>query len=234
MHGDAYPGLELDDFQHATQRKQYSIGHLRPFVRGDVLEVGAGIGGTSRFLCGPAATSWLCLEPDPALATRVEARFAGEPLPVPSRVVAGTVAALAPAEQFDTAVYIDVLEHIADDRGELAAVLRHLRPRGRLVVLAPAHQWLLNPFDLAIGHLRRYTVGSLRATAPAGLRLLVARYLDTFGILAPLGNQFLRRRRPSPTQIRFWDQVLVRGSRLVDPLLRYATGKAVIAVWERP
>ncbi len=60
------------------------------------------------------------------------------------------------------------------------------------------------------------------------------RYLDSIGILASLGNQlFLRRSIPTPGQISLWDGVMVRLSRLVDPLLLYSVGKSVLAVWQK-
>jgi hypothetical protein len=59
-------------------------------------------------------------------------------------------------------------------------------------------------------------------------------YLDSAGLLASLGNRlFLSQSMPGPGQIAFWDKVLVRCSRVVDPLLCYSLGKSVLCVWER-
>ena len=45
-----------------------------------------------------------------------------------------------PAEaKFDAILYIDVLEHIEDDRAEMARAAARLKPGGALIVLAPAH-----------------------------------------------------------------------------------------------
>ena len=38
---------------------------------------------------------------------------------------------------------------------------------------------------------------------------------------------------PTAGQIRFWDSVLVRLSRVLDPLLGYRVGKSVLVVWRR-
>jgi 2-polyprenyl-3-methyl-5-hydroxy-6-metoxy-1,4-benzoquinol methylase len=48
---------------------------------------------------------------------------------------------------------IDVLEHIEDDKSELARAVSHLRPGGRLVVLSPANQWLFSEFDRSTSFL---------------------------------------------------------------------------------
>ena len=95
-------------------------------------------------------------------------------LPPACEIRCGTTGDLAPDEMFDTALYIDVLEHIEDDTAEVARVCRHLAPGGHLIVLVPAHQALYTPFDAAIGHFRRYTMRQLLAVAaevrPPGAR----------------------------------------------------------------
>jgi SAM-dependent methyltransferase len=230
----SYQGSELDVFQHAVNWKTYYASRLRRFVVGDTLEVGAGIGATSRFLCDGTQQSWTCLEPDAHLLDRLRESFAGTPLPVPTRLVQGSVADLTHADQFDTLLYIDVLEHIEDDRGELARSAGHVRPGGRIIVLSPAHNWLFSPFDRAIGHYRRYSTTSLAAVTPPGLELTSIFYLDSVGLLASCANRlFLKESSPTVAQIRFWDGVLVRMSRLMDPLTGGRLGKTVIAVWTK-
>ena len=101
--------------------------------------------------------------------------------------VCGTLESLA-GQQFDTIMYIDVLEHIDNDREELSRAASHLRPDGHLIVLAPAHQRLFSPFDTAIGHFRRYNRPMLRTISPASLRLERMRYLDCAGLILSAAN----------------------------------------------
>jgi SAM-dependent methyltransferase len=231
----SYQGSELDLFQHAVNWKRYYARRLQPFITGDVLEVGAGIGATSRFLCNGSLRSWTCLEPDAALATRLTAGLESAPLPVPASVVRGTLADLPAERRFDTILYIDVLEHIEDDRDELRHSAGRLRPGGRIVVLAPAHGWLFSRFDRAIGHHRRYSAAMLARITPAPLQLTTAFYLDAVGMLASLANRLLLREAyPTLSQIRFWDSTLVRLSRLVDPCTRHRVGKTVIGIFAGP
>jgi SAM-dependent methyltransferase len=232
--GYAYPGGELELFRHAVTWKQYYAGELRPFIGGDVLEVGAGIGATSRFLCEPRHSSWTCLEPDPTLVRRLTDDLAARPLPARAAVRQGTVRTLPGEPSFDTVLYIDVLEHIDDDRAELRESALRLRPGGHVIVLAPAHMSLFSPFDQAIGHLRRYTRGSLVSAGPAGLTLVRAFYLDSLGMVASLGNRLvLRAAHPTETQIRVWDSRLVPLSRVVDRLTGHRLGKTVVAIWTK-
>ena len=234
MSEQAYIGGELNLFARASRWKQYWISQLRPYVQGSVLEVGAGIGANTLRLRGGSERRWVCLEPDPQLVAALRAQLAGTPLEWTTEVVTGTLDALEAAERFDSILYIDVLEHIEDDRGELERAARLLAPGGRLVVLAPAHAWLFSPFDQAIGHFRRYTTDSLSELTPAGVRLLSAFYLDSVGLLASAANRLLLQQSlPSAGQIRVWDSLMVPCSRVLDPLTGYRAGKSVVAVWER-
>jgi SAM-dependent methyltransferase len=67
--------------------------------------------------------------------------------------------------RFDLIFLFDVLEHIADEDRFLPALLFHLAPRGKLVVNVPAGQWAYSAYDRAAGHVRRYSIRSLRDTA---------------------------------------------------------------------
>jgi hypothetical protein len=63
----------------------------------------------------------------------------------------------------------------------------------------------------------------------------VMSYLDSAGLLASFANKLvLKRSMPTKGQIAFWDGVLVRVSRVIDPLVRYRVGKSVLGVWRRP
>lgn len=71
----------------------------------------------------------------------------------------------------------DVLEHLEDPRAFLRAALFHLRPGGWLFINVPAFERFRSPFDLAVGHLRRYDAPSLAALIDGcPLRLADMRY----------------------------------------------------------
>jgi SAM-dependent methyltransferase len=228
-----YIGQELSIFALAVNWKRYYSARIRPYLSGDVLEVGAGLGANTRFLKSRAVSSWTCIEPDPALAEQMRAGFAKDSLLSDCIVETKTTESIGKNRRFDAILYLDVLEHIADDRAELDRAARLLRPSGKIIVLAPAHQWLFTAFDSAIGHHRRYNRRSLRAIAPRGCRLVSLSYLDSVGMLASLTNRiFLRQPMPRESQILLWDRVLVRLSRIVDQVSLHKIGKSLLAVWQ--
>lgn len=217
-------------FAKALNWKRYYRAAIGAYLRDDVLEVGAGIGTNSALFSDYVRRNWVCLEPDPVLA----AQLPQEPREG-FRSVIGTTEDLAASDLFDTILYIDVLEHIEDDRAELNRAARHLRRSGVIVVLAPAHQLLYTPFDKAIGHWRRYNAAALTNITPPGLRIANVKYLDAAGLVASLGNRIvLRSSTPTEQQILFWDRCLIPMSRFFDRLLRYRVGKSILCVWEKP
>jgi SAM-dependent methyltransferase len=228
-----YEGDELTLFAGAVHWRTYWTGLVSPLLGERVLEVGAGLGSATKALCGESRDEWVCLEPDPAMAGQLTRMRADGSLPSCCRVVAGDMSALQGEDRFDAILYIDVLEHIADDRAELARAAARLRPGGRLIVLAPAHQWLYSPFDQAVGHHRRYTLSALRHLTPPGVRVESARYLDSVGLLASAANRFLlKAAMPTPEQIRLWDDRMVPLSRHIDGLLGHRLGKTALMVWK--
>ena len=199
-----------------------------------VLDVGAGLGANTTYLLGPGQESWLCLEPDTALCTQIPGMLADHPQKDRVSARNGTLRDLGPEAVFDTIIYIDVLEHIEDDGGEMRAALGHLQPGGKIIVLSPAHPGLYTEFDRAIGHFRRYTRRSLRACTPEGSRLVKLFALDSFGLMASVANRLLlHQSMPTLKQVELWDRRLVPVSRWTDPLIGYAIGKSWVGVWQK-
>lgn len=230
-----YPGGELELFAAAVNWKRYLRRVVAPFLVGDVLEVGAGIGSTTRFLRGEHPGRWRCLEPDLALSVELRKNVSGLPHAERIDVSVGTLADVPATDGFDTLLYVDVLEHIWDDRAELRQAAGRLRSAGRIVTVSPAHQLLFTPFDEAIGHHRRYDRDSLLALSPPGMSVERCQYLDSVGMLASLGNRaLLRSTMPTKTQIAVWDRLMVPLSRWLDPALGYRVGKSIFLVWRKP
>ena len=229
---ESYPGGELTLFAAARHWKRYVASMLAPFIGERVLEVGAGLGANIPYLHHARVRDWLCLEPDGAMARGIAARIAAGDLPATCRVIAAGTEALRDA-RFDSILYLDVLEHIADDRAEMARAAGLLGAGGALIVLAPAHPFLFSAFDAAIGHHRRYTKAGLLAAAPAGARLRLCRMLNSVGFFASLANRLLlKSAAPSAREIALWDRAMVPLSRGLDPLFGYRFGKSVLAVWQ--
>src|SRR5688572_4765735 len=122
-----YVGEELTVFAIARNWKRYVRQTLLPHIHGDVVEVGAGIGGTTEHLHSDRARSWLCLEPDAVLTGALRERLAGLDLTPRPDVAVATLVDLPEERRFDTILYIDVLEHLDADAAELREAGARLR-----------------------------------------------------------------------------------------------------------
>jgi len=231
----SYIGTELDLFEQAHNWKMYYSKFLRLHLQGRVLEVGAGIGGSTVFLCDGSQSEWLCLEPDADLHQQIQKKIVQHILPPCCVSKNCTLRDISDDERFDAILYIDVLEHIENDSDELQRAFAHLKTHGRLIVLAPAYQTLFSEFDEAVGHFRRYTKNSLIAAAASlPLHLVDVMYLDSVALLLSLGNKLLlNQSRPTYAQIHFWDKVIVPISCVADKVFRYSFGRSVIGIWKK-
>jgi ubiquinone/menaquinone biosynthesis C-methylase UbiE len=229
-----YIGSELELFSAAKNWKQYFAKSLRPHMGDAVLEVGAGIGSTTKELRSGDEVQWTCLEPDSEMAEKLRIMAVAGELGKNCSVVKGCVTDLSPSGAYDTVVYADVLEHIENDQSELDVAATLVKSGGKIVVLAPAYSWLYTEFDAAIGHFRRYSKRSLGEMKPQGMEIVTTFYLDSIGMLTSLANRLiLRQNMPSISQISLWDTKLVPISRHVDSLVGFSFGRSIVCVWRK-
>lgn len=229
-----YIGNELELFKHAKHWKRYYAGVFAHLLKGDVLEVGAGIGETTQLLCNPTQNTWVCVEPDAELSQQIADKKKQGYLPDFIEIVTGTIGDIAFTRKFDAIIYIDVIEHIEKDAEELQRASELLKPGGHLIVLVPAHNFLFSEFDRSIGHFRRYNKKMLYSAAPKNLKKIDFRYLDSVGLLASLANKwFLKQEYPNLRQIQFWDNYIIALSKVADRITFFKLGKTAIGIWQK-
>lgn len=226
---DKYIGNELEIFEHARNWKAYYGSFIKPMLGKQVAEIGAGLGGTTTALCDGTQESWLCVEPDQQLTNEIERKIKEGILPAICKSFTGYSSDVE--KQVDSILYIDVIEHIEDDKAELLQAAKLLKEGGCLFIIVPAHQSLYSPFDKMIGHYRRYSRQSLKEVVPASLEIQKLYYLDSAGYFASLVNKlFLKQTMPTLKQVKFWDRFIVPVSKITDRILGFSFGKSVLLV----
>lgn len=228
-----YVGTELELFAVAQNWKNYVNHLIRDYIKGNVLEVGAGIGKNTLTLCSTYHDKWLCLEPDEQLfeALKNSINIHGMHNCYPQN---GTIKILTKEQLFDSILYLDVLEHIREDKEEIIQVTQHLKNKGHLIILAPAYQFLFTSFDAAIGHYRRYDKQNILRILPDSIKVIKLIYLDCVGLLASLGNKLiLQKSQPTLQQIKLWDELMVPASKILDAMLGYQLGKSILLIGEK-
>jgi SAM-dependent methyltransferase len=225
-----YEGRDLEAMSFARNYHRWIVDEIAPYLGGTVAEVGAGSGNLSELLLGEKIERLVAVEPSAEMYPLLARRLEGEARAEAHR---GVFADVAPRLEgaLDSVVYVNVLEHVADDAGELALVRRALRPGGHVAVFVPALQWLYSDFDASIGHHRRYHRRPLRSLLEsAGFRVARLHYFDAAGILPWLVFFRLLRRKLAAGDVGAYDRVAVPLVRAVETRLRPPLGKNLLAI----
>ncbi len=229
-----YPTEYLDSLGELDGYNSWIVDSFASFVRGNVLEVGAGTGTvTTRLAQLESVTSITAIEPDPArwesLAAAVARRSGGCPI----TPLLGTIDATT--DTFDTVLYCNSAEHIRDIVPELRAAALRCAPGARRVVFGPAHEALYCEIDRLSGHWRRFVTTRLsRDLRAAGYEVVHAQYLDPVGAVAYFaGGRVGGVSSLSPRLLWIFERVVLPISRLVTPITRRFMGKNVLVVGQR-
>ena len=85
-----------------------------------------------------------------------------------------------------------VLEHIKNDKKEIAKATKRLKKNGYLIFIVPAHPKIYSELDKLVGHYRRYEIKFFKKKFLA-LTLIQLKFLDSMGlILYYLNKIFLK------------------------------------------
>ncbi len=223
-----------EDFEFAAlaQAENYRAALMREFsgaLRGNVLEVGAGIGQvTEALLAKPEVTRLAAIEPDPNFCRVLREKFPGQ------AIVEGTVEDLKSSEDWDAIVSINVLEHIQEDENELKRYYQCLQKKGgTLCLFVPARPEIYAPIDQDFGHFRRYRRPELRRKLEqAGFRVLRLRYYNIIGYFAWwLNFCVLKKHSFNVGSVRFFDRfIFPAGYWLESRVCRPVIGQSLIAL----
>lgn len=86
---------------------------------------------------------------------------------------------------YDLIAALDVIEHIDDDKGAIAAIATKLKPGGKFLMTVPAHPWMWSAHDTVNHHKRRYSKAGLKKLIQSSpLRLEELGYFNS--LLFPL------------------------------------------------
>ena len=169
------------EFKSLSAANNYRAAILSSFgasLRGNVIEVGAGIGQITEQLRRSHEIHHLTsIEPDAAFCVQIRDRFSDIDL------VHGTISDLQTKRDWNSILSINVLEHIETDEKELETYHRLLKPaNGALCLFVPARPEIYAPIDKDFGHHRRYTRLDLRQKLEhAGFKIQKLRYFNVVG-----------------------------------------------------
>jgi len=226
--GEVHTSLEvLSDLYNYNH---WLLNKVRPFIGEAVCEVGCGIGNITQFLLNRRQV--VGIEPLSASFRQSMQRFRDH---LNTRFVNGSLqdcpSKAVPAGIFDTVLCMNVLEHIEDDVDALNTMRILCGPRGKVVILVPAHMSIYGELDRSFGHCRRYNRKSLAAAFhKAGLVPTYGRYMNAMGYFGWLWEgRCLHRRQIRPESARLFNR-LVPFIDAVERLLPLPFGQSLLMV----
>jgi len=141
----------LESMNQAAWFNQWTLNRFKSYLRGDILEVGCGIGNFTGTLAKYGKV-W---------AIDINESYIKELKTTDSQANVG-VGNIEKGEyffgnrKFDIAVCINVLEHTENDNVALVNLYQLLKKGGRLILIVPSSPFLYGEIDRSIGHFRRY------------------------------------------------------------------------------
>jgi SAM-dependent methyltransferase len=231
MIDNSYAGKDLEVLAQRCNYYAWIMSWFGPYVRGRVLEYGAGIGTFSQYL-RPLAQSLVLIEPSANLHTELHAKFPDDPFVEIGEMMLEEHVSRLHSGAFDTVVLVNVLEHIKDDRMALSELSRVIAPGGCILIFVPALQFLMSNLDTLLGHHRRYHRMELHEKLEAtGVEVVICRYFDFPGVVpwfilyTLLGHSSF-----SPALVRLYDRAIVPLARRTEALVAPPLGKNLIAI----
>jgi len=231
-----YAGKDLEAMSFAVNYHRWILSIFAPYLGSRVVEVGAGTGSFSELLLERRLESLSLVEPSTAMYQQLCRRL-GESQNVKTYndIFENVAERIRSGERPDSIIYVNVLEHIADDVHELNVINKTLDTGGRIFIFVPALRWLHGSYDRAINHFRRYTRTELEKKCVAsGFKVIESRYFDLLGVLPWwVKYKVLQSNNMEPGAVRFYDQRVVPIARTLESSVTPPIGKNVLLIGEK-
>jgi ubiquinone/menaquinone biosynthesis C-methylase UbiE len=229
---DPFFAQDLRQMAKADRYRRWQFELIAPFLQGKVLEIGGGIGNFTADLAR-VAESVVSLEPNAYCHTQLADKVKSLANVTVYNITAEDLDHKVAADyRADTAVCMNVLEHLKDDEAAVKTFSRRLKRGGRLVLLIPAVPWAFGEVDRRLGHYRRYSKTSVRALMQkTGLTLVKLRYFNFIGLWGWLWNaRVARSTSQNDSQIHFFDHYIVPWQSRLERAIPPPIGQSLLVV----
>jgi len=225
----------FEQLANATQYYQWMTGTFLPYIDKRILEIGCGEGNITVNVLDKEFVLGIDFEED--YLKNIRERFKANPnFSAESRDITKSedIEALK-KNNIDTIICINVIEHIDNEVDAAKNMYEILQPGGHIIMLAPAFNSLMSPYDKMVGHYRRYTKKTLRKTLQsAGFEIKKVYYFNMLGALAwLLIYKMLKRKEPGTGNVSLLEG-LVPLLKFVEHIIPAPFGLSVIAIAKKP
>ena len=235
----SYAGRDLEAMSFARNYHNWILDVFAPYLGSHLVEVGAGTGSFSELLVDRKVRSLSLVEPSGTmhqiLQDRVQQFPSSTKVTVYNSLFAEVFDQIRTAQQPDSIIYVNVLEHIDNDQLELETVWETLAPGGRVFVFVPALQSLYGKFDKSVGHFRRYSRSELENKCrAAGFKILKSNYFDLLGVVPWwLQYRLFRASTLRPGAVKLYDRYIISIAKALESLVYPPIGKNLLLIGEK-
>jgi ubiquinone/menaquinone biosynthesis C-methylase UbiE len=229
---DPFFAQDLQQMARANNYRHWQFQMIAPYLKGKVLEIGGGIGNFTPALA-KVSESVVSLEPNAYCHQQLLDKTKGLANVTVHQMTAEVLDQRMPPDfRADTAVCMNVLEHIRDDEAALKIFSRRLKIGGALVLLIPAVPWLFGEIDRKLGHYRRYSKASALALLDkTGLTKVKLRYFNFIGVWAWWWNaRIAKSKTQNDSQIHIFDNYIVPWQSRLEAVLPPPIGQSLLVV----
>jgi SAM-dependent methyltransferase len=226
----------LEEISKAHHFNKWMYETIRPFCRGNILEIGSGIGNISSFFISDNYQITLS-DIRQEYLIKLKETFGnniGEQNIISIDLVAPSFSEeyQGIARGFETVIFLNVLEHVENDNQAIKNCQYLLKPNGTLIILVPAYNFLYSQLDKALGHHRRYAAKRLsNLISLNGFTTKKVFYFNALGMLAWSYGKIFRLHSIPGTEMKVYDR-LVPFAKRIDKLLHNRIGLSVIIIGE--
>ena len=217
---------ELEFFDAAKNWRKYQFENILKYINSSVLEVGPGTGNNVQYYKNRASEITL-LEINKHLASLLKSKFRED-----KKITVQNSDIHSQERKFDTILYMDVLEHIEDDKKEINRAVEQLKSGGNLIFFVPAYQFLYSDFDKVIGHVKRYTKHFfLSFEADEKISIIELKYFDSIGFFIAVLNKLFNKntKKTIGLGVKIWNKLIFL-SKIVDLICLNKFGKSLFCV----
>jgi 2-polyprenyl-3-methyl-5-hydroxy-6-metoxy-1,4-benzoquinol methylase len=218
---------------NADKFNDWMYKSIKPFLKGDILEIGSGIGNITQFLTDDKIKVTASDIRD-NYCSILQNRF--DENPYLKEII--NIDIIHPDfdnkyqglfDKFDSIFALNIVEHVENDLLSIQNCRKLLRTRGNLIILVPAYPVLYNRFDKELGHYRRYTKSKLeKLLITTDFEILKTQYFNFIGIFGWWfsGSLLLKKTIPEG-QMKIFNR-LVPIFKLIDKIVMNKVGLSVI------
>ena len=209
----------LEIMNKAVWYNDWLLKQISKYLRGDILEVGAGIGNFTSKLSRYGKVTAIDYDSGYQNAGYGDIEKASYSF--------GN-------KTFDTIICMNVLEHIKDDQRALENMFSLLNNNGKLILLVPAFQWAYGEIDKGLGHYRRYTKKEAESKlCDSRFKIQDSCYLNWLGLFGWFINGKILKLKLLPENQLGIFNIIARPFLIIEEFIKPFFGLSVLLIGEK-